>query len=135
MFGCLLMQGAGTSRHYSAIDTAHKKRRLDYSVAVVVWLQVLGFLNQKRPVDVDRESVYLQADAFAALVQMDFVAADGKHGHTRGWACTAACLLPPAMSFFGHSGCVHLGVHCGRSTKGCTLAALGWDVGCKCWHV
>jgi hypothetical protein len=41
-------------------------------------LQVLGFLNQKRPVDVDRESVYLQADAFAALVQMDFVAADGE---------------------------------------------------------
>jgi len=40
--------------------------------------QVLGFLNQKRPVDVDRESVYLQADAFAVLVQMDFVAADGR---------------------------------------------------------
>jgi hypothetical protein len=41
-------------------------------------LQVLGFLNQKRPVDIDRDSVYLQADAFAILVQMDFVAADGE---------------------------------------------------------
>jgi hypothetical protein len=46
-----------------------------------VHLQVLGFLNQKRPANVEREAVFLQADAFAVLVQMDFVAADGEHAH------------------------------------------------------
>jgi hypothetical protein len=48
-------------------------------LAACIALQVLGFLNQKRPVDVEREAVFLQADAFAVLVQMDFVAADGEH--------------------------------------------------------
>jgi hypothetical protein len=39
--------------------------------------QTLAFLNQKRPSDVDRDSVFLQADAFATLVQLDFLAIDG----------------------------------------------------------
>lgn len=52
-------------------------------------MQVLGFLNQKRPADVDRDSVYLQADAFAVLVQMDFVAADGEGGTLCAVLCRA----------------------------------------------
>jgi hypothetical protein len=74
-----LMPGAATSRHAQCARHCTQEHGADDCVAVAVWLQVLGFLNQKRPVDVDRESVYLQADAFAVLVQMDFVAADGEH--------------------------------------------------------
>lgn len=56
-----------------------------------VCLQVLGFLNQKRPGDNDQQGVMLQADAFAVLVQMDFVAADGK-------SAQAACGMPVGPS-------------------------------------
>jgi hypothetical protein len=48
------------------------------ALVLVYSLQVLGFLNQKRPGDNDQQGVMLQADAFAVLVQMDFVAADGE---------------------------------------------------------
>lgn len=61
-------------------------------------VQVLGFLNQKRPSDIDRDSVYLQADAFAVLVQMDFVAADGEGG-----LCAVLCRAKaPALCVLHH---------------------------------
>jgi hypothetical protein len=43
-----------------------------------VVLQVLGHLNQKRPISTRREEFYLQADAFAVLSEMDFVGIDGE---------------------------------------------------------
>jgi hypothetical protein len=58
-------------------------------------LQVLSHLTKKRPANCNREEIYLQAEAFAVLVDMALVHIDGERGgslsiayNTSGWGHT-----------------------------------------------
>lgn len=68
-------------------------RPADLLVLLLLLLQVLGHLNQKRPISTRREEFYLQADAFAVLSEMDFVGIDGAVQIVAGLLCRCDALL------------------------------------------
>lgn len=78
-------------------------------------LQVLTHMTRKRPVDINRVDFILQAEAFACLVKLECVQAEG------------ASPARPSTLVGGKPSCSPVGLECVAGQKCAPLISQGWE--------